>query len=966
MTRWLYALGRRCAIHGRLVIGLWLLAAVVLIGANAALPASSISTFSLTGTDSTKAQTLLNQAFPQTNTDSNPVVLSSPTLNFGEGEGKATVDRVASALKAIPAVAQVQTPTDMPSQLSKDGRTAIIGVVIESQQHGDEAVSAEVLDTATEAAGPDVTVNLGGLLGQQLSRPDTHQSERLGLLAALVVLFFTLRRVAAMVLPLINALFAVGIGLAIVGLLGRITFIPDVAPTLGTMLGLGVGIDYALFLVTRHRKLLRQGYEVPDAIGRTMGTAGAGMVFAGGTLIAAVCGLTLTGISFLAWLGYAAGIVVLIAVAASLTLVPAILGVMGRRVLPKKDRPEDDPSHEELDKTFWAKLATSVTNRPWPFAIASSLILLILAAPVLTLSLGETDASNLPPETVSRQAYDAMAAGFGPGSTAPLVVVSQMFTAATAPTGVTGPGDPRTQDPRLQDLRNDLEATPGVVEANEPIVSTDGGVAIIKIAPEWNAADPQTAALVEDLRTNVIPPATAGQGMASYVGGITALSSDLNELIAKRTPGFIIGVVVLSFILLMLAYRSLLIPFKAAIMNLLSIAAAYGVVTVIFQWGWGGQLIGLDGPVPIDSFIPMMMFAVLFGLSMDYEVFLLTAFREHWSLTGDMKIAVRRGLADSGRLVTAAALIMVVVFSSFILSDNATVKMFGVGLATAVAIDATIVRCLLVPAIMVLAAKGTWWLPGWLDRLLPQLHVEGNPNALEEIASADRQSEFGRRPVALQRPLVVIGTAIGVALAWFLVSRLPALPFDARTPIAMSAVLGGITVLLPPGFGGGSSSRPFRALGYALGVILGLVVIGGLAIVVPPVPADNGAVTAWAIVIVALLAVLVVGRSLALPLLLGAISTAVSMALMASYEPDSITLIIITLIPAMITMMVASVVVGLWRSPAETEDVTGENPAVISNPQPPVDLVPMLHSPSASDNKNASAPSLSGDRETPR
>ena len=920
------------------------------MGANALLPKSSISTFSLSGTDSTTAQTFLNQAFPQTNTDSNPVVLSSPTLDFGEGEGKATVDRVAADLAAIPAVVQVQTPSDIPSQLSKDGHTAIIGVTIDGQQLGDEAVSVEVLDTAKEAAGPEVTVNLGGYLGQQLSRPDTHQSERLGLLAALVVLFFTLRRVWAMVIPLINALFAVGIGLAIVGILGRVTFIPDVAPTLGTMLGLGVGIDYALFLVTRHRKLLRQGYDVPDAIGRTMGTAGAGMVFAGGTLIAAVCGLTLTGISFLAWLGYAAGIVVLLAVAASLTLVPAILGVMGRRVLPKKDRPEDDPSHEELDKTMWARLANSVTNRPWPFAIASTLILLILAAPMLTLSLGETDASNLPPETVSRQAYDAMAEGFGPGSTAPLVVVSQMYTAATAPPGVTGPGDPRVQDPRLQDLRADLAATPGVVEANEPIVSTDGGVAIIKITPEWNAADPRTAALVDDLRTQVIPPATEGEGMASYVGGITALSSDLNELIAKRTPGFILGVVVLSFILLMLAYRSLLIPFKAAIMNLLSIAAAYGVVTVIFQWGWGDFLIGLDGPVPIDSYIPMMMFAVLFGLSMDYEVFLLTAFREHWALTGDMKVAVRRGLADSGRLVTAAALIMVVVFASFILSDNATVKMFGVGLATAVAVDATIVRCLLVPAIMVLAAKGTWWLPAWLDRLLPQLHVEGDPNALESIASDDRDRSFARRPVALQRPVVVVGTAVGVALAWFLVSRLPALPFDARTPIAMAAVLGGVTVLLPPALSGGTSSRPFRAFGYFLGVILAMLVIGVLAIVVPPVPADNGAVTAWAIVIAALLAVLVIGRSLALPMLLGAIATAISMALMASYEPDSLTLMIITLLPAMVTMMVASVIIGIWRPAAEIPDVgadgtlapTGGSP---TNPARPEELVPMLQGP---------------------
>lgn len=927
MTKWLYAVGRRCAARGRLVIALWVLISAAIIAANALLPASSISTFSLSGTDSTTAQTMLNQAFPQTNTDSNPVVLSSPDIDFGTGSGAATVASVADALRQLPAVAQVQAPADIATQLSDDGHTAIVAVTVESQRLGEESVAAEILQTAKDAAGPDVQVNIGGYIGEQLSRPETKQSELFGILAALVVLYVTLRRGWAMILPLVNAMFAVGVGLAIVGLIGRIVFIPDVAPTLGTMLGLGVGIDYALFLVTRHRKLLRQGYDVPDAVGRTLGTAGAGMVFAGGTLIAAVCGLALTGISFLTWLGYAAGIVVLMAVASSLTLVPGILGVMGHRVLPKKDRPEDDPSHEELDNTLWAKLANSVTNRPWPYATISTFILLFLAAPMLTLNLGMGDASSLPMQTQSRQAYEAMAEGFGPGSTAPLVVVSQMYTAATAPPGVTGPGDPRTQDPRLQTLRDDLAATPGVVEANEPIVSTDGGVAIIKITPEWNAANPNTADLVRTLRTDVIPPATEGQGMQSYVGGFTALSLDLNELIAKRTPVFIFGVVLLSFVLLMLAYRSLLIPLKAAIMNLMSIAAAYGVVTAIFQWGWGAHLIGLEETVPIDSFIPMMMFAVLFGLSMDYEVFLLTAFREHWAITGDMKTAVRRGLADSGRLVTAAALIMIVVFASFILSDNATVKMFGVGLATAVAVDATIVRCMLVPAIMVLAAKGTWWLPGWLDRLLPQLHVEGDPNALEEVAREDRARSFGRRPVVLQRPVVVVGTMIGVGLACVLVSLLPGLPIEARTPIAMSAVLGGITVLLPPGFGGGSSSRPFRAFGYMLGVILGAVVIGMLSIVVPPVPAENGAVTAWAIVITGLLAVLVVGRSLALPLLLGSIAMAVSLGLMAPLAPDTIMLIVITLLPALVTIMVASVVVAVSGRP----DIDPADPTQVDN-----------------------------------
>ncbi len=924
MTSWLYGLGRACAARGRLVIAAWIIGALTIMGANALIPGTPVDSFSLRGTDSATAQELLAQAFPGASTEANPLVLSSETLNLGTGQGQADVDAIAAAVAALPTIAQVTTPSEQPSLLSEDGQTAIVQVVVNDQSAGKDDVAVEVFDTAKQSAPPEITVDIGGILGTQLSRPDTRSSEAVGLFVALVVLIFAMRRAWAVALPLINAIVAVGIGLAVIGLLGRVVFIPDVAPTLGTMLGLGVGIDYALFLVTRHRKLLAQGFSVHDAVGRTAGTAGAGMVFAGGTLIAAVVGLTLTGISFLAWLGYAAAIVVAIAVFASLTLLPAMLGVLGHRVMPKNAKAIDEHDHDELDRSWWARLATAVTNKPWTFAISSTVLLLVLAAPTLSLELGHSDASDLPESTVSRQAYDAMAAGFGPGSTAPLAVVSQMYTIATAPEGATGPGDPRTQDPRLTALAADLAATPGVVRVGSPIVSTDGGVAVIQVIPEWNSADPQTADLVQVLRTDVIPQATEGEGMASYVGGVTALTTDLSELISARTVGFIVGVVTLSFILLMLAYRSLLIPFKAAMMNLISIAAAYGVVTAVFQWGWGASLIGVDAPVPIESYVPMMMFAVLFGLSMDYEVFLLTSFREHWERSGDMHTAVRRGLADTGRLVTSAALIMVAVFGSFILSDNATVKIFGVGLATAVLVDATIVRCLLVPAIMVLAAKGTWWLPGWLDRLLPQLHVEGDPAALTAAATADKSRDASRRPAILNRPTLAIGTVLGALLAWVLVSRLPGLPFEASTAIAMSSVLGGVAVMLPVAATGGTGSRPIRALGYSLGVLLGLVVIGILSLFIPPVPADNGAITAWAIVLAGLLAVLLVGRILALPVLLGAVSTALALGLLAASSPDSVTILLVTLVPALITLMVASIVVGIVRPDENRDSATTE------------------------------------------
>ena len=913
MTRWLYGIARVCAERAWLVIGIWVVVLLLVSGGNRFLSGSAQSSISLSGTDSAYAQELLGQAFPGSSTEANPLVINNPDINLGKGAGAAKIEQVADQIRVMPAVAAVATPATSPALLSADHHTAIISVTTVDSITNRTAVATSILDTAKQTTGPGYNVALGGIMGSVLSKPNTKSSEIVGLLAALFVLLLTLRRLSAMFIPLINAVMSVGIGLAVIGLLGRVVYIPDVAPTLGTMLGLGVGIDYALFLVTRHRKLLQQGYQVPDAAGRTAGTAGAGVVFAGGTLLAAVCGLALTGLSFLTWLGFAAAIVVAIAVIASLTLVPALLGVMGRRVLTKAMREPLDEEHlDDLDRTGWARLATAVTDRPWRYAVASTLILLVLAAPTLTMKLGYSDAGDLPENTTARQANDLIAAGFGPGTAGPLAIVVEMYTPATAPgsapassaaSSASG-GDPRTKDPRLINLRNALGATPGVVAAADPVVSTDGGVAIIKVTPQWEPSNPNTDALVSKLRADVIPPAVAGQGMAAYVGGVTALTADLMDLIAERTPMFILGVVTMSFVLLMVAYRSLLIPFKAAVMNLLSITAAYGVVTVIFQWGWGANLIGLNELVPIDSYVPMMMFAVLFGLSMDYEVFLLTAFREHWEQTGDMHVSVRRGLADTGRLVTAAALIMVVVFISFLLSDNALVKMFGIGLSTAVAVDATIVRCLLVPAIMVLAAKGTWWLPGWLDRLLPHLHVEGDPTAIDEIAGAPVSLQRSNRPLVVYRPAPVAGAAVGVALSWLLVSKLSIMPADARTAVATAAVLAAIAVLLPPGFGGGRGTLGVRTVGYLLGVVLALAVTGLLSVVVPPVQADNGAVTSWAIIITALLAVIVVSRAIALPLLLGAVAVAVGLGLMSSSTPSTMVLLAVTALPALITVAV--------------------------------------------------------------
>ncbi len=417
MTRWLYSLARRCASRGWLVIGLWLVVAFAVIGLNRAVGGAVAQTYLLPGTDSAVAQDLLNRAFPGSAAESVPVVLHDPEADLAEGAGADSVAAVAGALEQVEAVTAVVSPADNPALVSEDGHTALLQVTVTERSAGEPAVGQELLDRAREAAAPGVQVELGGFLGRQVSRPDTRRSEALGLFAAILVLFATLRRFPAVVIPLANAVLSVGIGLALIGLLGNLVFIPEVAPTLGTMLGLGVGIDYALFLVVRHRTLLRQGYPVDDAVGRTAGTAGAGIIFAGGTLIAAVCGLALTGLAFLSWLGIAAALVVGVAVIASFTLVPALLGVTGRRVLPKGMREQVGDTDETLDRSRWAALAQAVTGKPWRYAIGSTLILLVLAAPAITLTLGHTDASTLPPETTARKADDLMRAGFGAGST---------------------------------------------------------------------------------------------------------------------------------------------------------------------------------------------------------------------------------------------------------------------------------------------------------------------------------------------------------------------------------------------------------------------------------------------------------------------------------------------------------------------------------------------------------------------
>jgi RND superfamily putative drug exporter len=514
-----------------------------------------------------------------------------------------------------------------------------------------------------------------------------------------------------MFLPIVSAVVGLASALSIMRLLEGVVQVPSVAATLATMIGLGVGIDYALFIVTRHKLQLRDGMELRESIARATATAGGAVVFAGFTVVIALCSLAFAGIPLVTTLGFTAAIAVVTAICAATTLLPALLGLLGPRIdsLPVhlgRTHPDDRRPHG------WLRWARGVATRPWRSMIAALAVLIVLAIPILDLELGQNDIGAMPTSTTARQAYDGLSKGFGPGFNGPLLIASKFQTPAEAKRTV----------PQLQ---RGVAETPDVAAYSQASYDKQGTVAVFstisKSAP-WADA---TVDLVERLRETTIPQALRGTGGAAYVGGQTAGYIDLATKISDKLPLMIAIVVGLSFIVLLVAFRSLAVPAKAAAMNLLSVAASYGVVTAVFQWGWGASLIGLDHSIPIVSFVPLLMFAILFGLSMDYEVFLLTQMREHYKAHGEPNRAVVEGLANTGRVITSAAAIMVCVFISFVLNGNPVVKEFGVGLAVAIAIDSTLVRCLLVPAVMVLLDRRAWWLPVPLEKVVPDISIEG-------------------------------------------------------------------------------------------------------------------------------------------------------------------------------------------------------------------------------------------------
>jgi putative drug exporter of the RND superfamily len=602
--------------------------------------------------------------------------------------------------------------------------------------------SSEIRDTAfdrleaTAAATNDagvVQMELGGDLPSEAAQEEPGGQEVIGLIVAVVVLLVAFGSVIAMGLPIGTALVGLATSMGLIGLAASVIDVNSVAPILAAMIGLGVGIDYALFIVTRHRENLRLGMTVEEAAGRAIATSGAAVLFAGVTVIIAICGLAIAGITAVTVMGLMSGLTVAVMVALALTLLPALLGFAGHSIdrfrLPGMRAGAGVSGRE----SFWHRWGRQVAGHPWRYLIGGVLALGLLTAPVFSMRLGMTDNGASPTSMTTRRAYDLLADGFGSGFNGPLVLSAELDGATVAD---------------LEPLVDALEADPGV-QAVAPVLPNDtGSAAVVRVIPTTAPQAEATTELVHRLRDDVIPTAlTDVPGAEVHVGGQAAMFIDMSDRISSRLPWFIGAVIVLSVALLMMVFRSIAVPLKAAVMNLLSIGAAYGVIVAVFQWGWLKGLVGVEETVPIVSFMPMMLFAILFGLSMDYEVFLLSRVREEYLHRRDNDSAVIEGISATARVITSAALIMISVFAAFVLGDDPMIKMFGLGLATAVFIDATIVRIVLVPATMKLLGDWNWWLPRWLDRILPNLDVEGGTGLPEP------DYEPGRGPSRPEVPL---------------------------------------------------------------------------------------------------------------------------------------------------------------------------------------------------------------------
>jgi putative drug exporter of the RND superfamily len=797
-------LARWSTTHRKYVLLGWI---VLLVGVNIVAQSAGTSysnNFTLPNSGAQRAADLLQHSFPAQAGDRDTIVFKVSSGTVLDPAVRARMNATFAAVAKLPHVTTVISPyagVASGKAISANGQIAFATVVFDEKANLLPKSAAErVVKVARAGAQPGLQVELGGQAIEATEQAGFGLSTAVGLLAAIVVLLLTFGSLVAMGLPIVTALFGLGTGLGVIALFTHVVDTPDFSSQLAAMIGLGVGIDYALFILTR----FREAYVTPgptfedvrESVVQALDTAGRAVLFAGCTVVIALLGMMLLGVSFLYGVAIAASIGVLLVMLASLTLLPALLATFGARVARPSRRARrraakartataaSVPAHSAAIATsqalspalsgagngggpaeggIWLRWSKFVQRKPWSIAIVSTLVMLAIAAPATALRLGSSDASNDPASQTTHRAYELLAAGFGQGFNGPLLVVakvpsrenvtsSERLGSGGAPQSGTEVVKPAGTDASsVEQLRTAIAATPGVASVAPAKLSPAGNVATITVYPSSSPQAYATTQLVEHLRDNVVPPLTARTGMAVYVGGVTAGAVDFATTLGHKLPLFIGVVVLLSALLLLIVFRSLVIPLQAAVMNLLSIGASLGVIVAIFQWGWFGSLFGVQQG-PIESFIPVMLFAIVFGLSMDYEVFLISRMHERWVHTGDDQRAVQEGLALTGRVVTAAAAIMICVFLSFMLGESRIIKEFGLSLASAVFLDALVIRCLLLPAVLSIVGARTWQIPAWLGRVLPRINIEGSGPSGADVPSegAPQGSRRARREVATE------------------------------------------------------------------------------------------------------------------------------------------------------------------------------------------------------------------------
>ncbi|MFF1810970.1 MMPL family transporter [Streptomyces sp. NPDC058251] len=709
------ALARWCVRHRLVVVLLWLLALGSVTAAAAVTGSAYSNDYEAPGTESGRATQLLRDGFPGLGGDSDTVVWHTTPGGVRAADVEQTMTRTLDRIAGLPGVASVVSPYERrgAGRISADGRTAYATVTFDAQAEHIGKGEARAVVNAAKAAGTDgLQVELGGSAIGLTASSGGHLAEVVGVVVAAVVLFLAFGSLAAALLPIATALVGVGTAYASIVLLGHAMTVAAFAPMLGMLIGLGVGIDYALFIVTRHRRGLKRGLPVAEAARNAVATTGRAVVFAGATVCIALLGMIILRLGFLNGVAIAASLTVVLTVVASVTLLPALLSFLGPRALSRREgRGLDEHGPEpELPTGLAARWSVFVERHPKLLGALAVAVMALLALPTLSLHLGTSDQGNDPRPTTTRQAYDLLAEGFGPGVNGPLTLVTKV-----------GGADDKLA---LDHLDATLRETEGVASVSPVTYDTSGDTAYLTLVPDSAPQSRKTSELVTRLRTGVLPRAEADTALDVHVGGVTAGYDDFADVIVGKLPLFVGVVIGLGCVLLLLAFRSIGIPLKAAAMNIAAVAAAFGVVVAIFQWGWGGERLGLGRAGPIEPFLPVIMVSVLFGLSMDYQVFLISRMYEEWLETGDNRRAVRVGLAETSRVINSAAVIMISVFLAFVLSGDRVIAMFGIALASAVALDAFVLRTLLVPALMHLLGGANWWLPRRLDQLLPRISIE--------------------------------------------------------------------------------------------------------------------------------------------------------------------------------------------------------------------------------------------------